>query len=77
MKLMCKVANTPSLRDTTPQGEAFRLPLRGAVANATVGWQKKSDRWSPLINQPSIFLFHIPGQIFQIKSKFHESTSIV
>ena len=25
---------TPSLRDTSPQGEAFRLPLWGAVGNA-------------------------------------------
>ena len=30
------IANTPSLRDTSPQGEAFRLPLRGAVN--TVDW---------------------------------------
>ena len=28
---------TPSLRDTSPQGEAFRLPLRGAVGNADCG----------------------------------------
>ena len=37
MKLMCKVATTPSLRDTSLQGEAFRLPLRGAVGNADRG----------------------------------------
>ena len=28
---------TPSLRDTSPQGEAFGLPLRGAVGNADCG----------------------------------------
>ncbi len=28
---------TPSLRDTYPQGEAFWLPLRGAVGNADCG----------------------------------------
>ena len=28
---------TPSLRDTSPQGEAFWLPLRGAVGNADCG----------------------------------------
>ena len=33
------IATTPSLRDTSPQGEAFIwLPLRGAVATATEGW---------------------------------------
>ena len=31
------IATTPSLRDTSPQGEAFRLPLRGAVGNADWG----------------------------------------
>ena len=30
-------AATPSLRDTSPQGEAFRLPFRGAVGNADCG----------------------------------------
>ena len=30
-------ATTPSLRDTSPQGEAFRLPLRGAVGIADCG----------------------------------------
>ena len=30
-------ATTPSLRDTSPQGEAFRLPLRGAVGIAVCG----------------------------------------
>ena len=30
-------AATPSLRDTSPQGEAFRLPLWGAVGNADCG----------------------------------------
>ena len=37
MKLMCKVATTPSLRDTSHQGEAFWLPLRGAIGNADCG----------------------------------------
>ncbi len=31
------IATTPSLRDTSPQGEAFRLPLWGAVGNANCG----------------------------------------
>ena len=54
---------TPSLRDTSPQEEAFRLPLRGAVGNADCGVAsrdivvpsstalisyKKGDQWSPL-----------------------------
>ena len=54
---------TPSLRDTSPQGEAFGLPLRGAVGNADCGAAsqdvvvpsptalisiKKGDQWSPL-----------------------------
>ena len=54
---------TPSLRDTSPQGEAFWLPLWGAVGNADCGVAsrdivapsptalisyKKGDQWSPL-----------------------------
>ena len=31
------IATTPSLRDTSPQGEAFRLPMRGAVGIAVCG----------------------------------------
>ena len=31
------IATTPSLRDTSPQGEALWLPLRGAVGNANCG----------------------------------------
>ena len=46
------IATTPSLRDTSPQGEAFIwLPLRGAVASATEGWYllsiNEGDQRSP------------------------------
>ena len=54
------IATTPSLRDTSPQGEAFkRLPLRGAVNAVDCGVASlffrlsrlTGDQWSP----PHIF----------------------
>ena len=55
MKLMCKVATTPSLRDTSPQGEAFRLPLRGAVGNTDCGVAKK-ERPTVAPNQSVVYI---------------------
>ena len=52
-----RTATTPSLRDTSPQGEAFkRLPLRGAVNAVNCGVaplffrlsRSTGDQWSPL-----------------------------
>ena len=45
------IATTPSLRDTSPQGEAFRLPLRGAVGIAVCG----VFFWRPMIATTNIY----------------------
>ena len=57
MKLMCKVATTPSLRDTSLQGEAFRLPLRGAVGNIDCGVAKKER---PTVAPTNLSAVYIP-----------------
>ena len=46
------IATTPSLRDTSPQGEAFRLPLRGAVGNADRGGLATFYLFSTLATTP-------------------------
>ena len=34
-----KNTNTPSLRATSPQGEAFKAPLEGSCRETTEGWR--------------------------------------
>ena len=63
------ITTTPSLRDTSPQGEAFkRLPLRGAVNAVNCGVaplffrlsRSTGDQWSPL------HIFFIRSKIIHI-----------
>ena len=63
MKLMCKVATTPSLRDTSLQGEAFRLPLRGAVGNADYGVALPFSPYMPCTT-PSLRDTSLQGEAF-------------
>ena len=56
LKLMCKVANTPSLRDTSPQGETFHIaPLEGSCRKRDCGVAKK-ERPTVAPNQSVVYI---------------------
>ena len=65
MKLMCKVDTTPSLRDTSPQGEAFRLPLRGAIGNTDCGVALPFSPYTPCTT-PSLRDTSPQGEAFRL-----------
>ena len=60
------IATIPSLRDTSPQGEAFRLPLRGAVGNADRGGLATFYLFSTLATTPSLRDTSPQGEAFRL-----------